>query len=96
MTKNKKLQSWVEEAAALCQPDSIYWCDGSQEENDRLCEELVQKGTFVRLDPEKRPGSYLARFQLLPMSHALKTERLSVLKRHSKQDRQTTGTIPMK
>ena len=61
MTKNKKLQSWVEEAAALCQPDSIYWCDGSQEENDRLCEELVQKGTFVRLDPDKRPGSYLAR-----------------------------------
>ena len=61
MTKNKKLQRWVEEAAALCEPDSIYWCDGSQEENDRLCEELVQKGTFVRLDPEKRPGSYLAR-----------------------------------
>ena len=61
MTKNKKLQNWVEEAAALCQPDSIYWCDGSQEENDRLCEELVQKGTFVRLDPKKRPGSYLAR-----------------------------------
>ena len=61
MTKNKKLQSWVEEAAALCEPDSIYWCDGSEEENDRLCEALVQKGTFVRLDPEKRPGSYLAR-----------------------------------
>ena len=61
MTKNKKLQSWVEEAAALCEPDSIYWCDGSEEENDRLCEELVQKGTFIRLDPEKRPGSYLAR-----------------------------------
>ena len=61
MTKNKKLQRWVEEAAALCQPDAIYWCDGSQEENDRLCEELAQKGTFVRLDPEKRPGSYLAR-----------------------------------
>ena len=61
MTKNKKLQSWVEEAAALCEPDSIYWCDGSEEENDRLCEELVQNGTFVRLDPEKRPGSYLAR-----------------------------------
>ena len=61
MTKNKKLQSWVEEAAALCEPDSIYWCNGSQEENDRLCEELVQNGTFVRLDPEKRPGSYLAR-----------------------------------
>ena len=61
MTKNKKLQNWVEEAAALCQPDSIYWCDGSEEENARLCEELVQNGTFVRLDPEKRPRSYLAR-----------------------------------
>ena len=61
MTKNKKLQNWVEEAAALCQPDSIYWCDGSQEENDRLCEALVQQGTFFRLDPEKRPGSYVAR-----------------------------------
>ena len=61
MTKNKKLQRWVEEAAELCQPDSIYWCDGSEEENDRLCEALVQKGTFVRLDPKKRPGSYLAR-----------------------------------
>ena len=61
MTKNKKLQDWVEEAAELCQPDSIYWCDGSQEENDRLCEELVQSGTFFRLDPEKRPGSYVAR-----------------------------------
>ena len=61
MTKNKKLQDWVEEAAELCQPDSIYWCNGSQEENDRLCEELVQGGTFFRLDPEKRPGSYVAR-----------------------------------
>ena len=61
MTKNKKLQDWVKEAAELCQPDSIYWCNGSQEENDRLCEDLVQGGTFFRLDPEKRPGSYVAR-----------------------------------
>ena len=61
MTNNEKLRSWVEETAQLCQPDDIYWCDGSQEENDRLCEALVQKGTFVRLDPAKRPGSYLAR-----------------------------------
>ena len=61
MTNNEKLRSWVEETAQLCQPDNIYWCDGSQEENERLCEALVQKGTFVRLDPTKRPGSYLAR-----------------------------------
>ena len=61
MTNNEKLRSWVEETAQLCQPDNIYWCDGSQEENEWLCEALVQKGTFVRLDPAKRPGSYLAR-----------------------------------
>ncbi|MDE0316077.1 MAG: phosphoenolpyruvate carboxykinase (GTP) [Candidatus Poribacteria bacterium] len=61
MTNNNKLLSWVQEAAELCQPDDIYWCDGSQEENDRLCEQLVQNGTFVRLNPDKRPGSYLAR-----------------------------------
>ena len=61
MTNNSKLLSWVEEAAELCQPDDIYWCNGSQEENDRLCEQLVQNGTFVRLNPDKRPGSYLAR-----------------------------------
>ncbi|RKU15991.1 phosphoenolpyruvate carboxykinase (GTP) [Candidatus Poribacteria bacterium] len=61
MTNNSKLLSWVQEAAELCQPDDIYWCDGSQEENDRLCEQLVQNGTFVRLNPDKRPGSYLAR-----------------------------------
>ncbi len=61
MTNNHKLLSWVKETAELCQPDDIYWCDGSQEENDRLCEKLVQNGTFVRLNPDKRPGSYLAR-----------------------------------
>ncbi len=61
MTNNNKLLSWVQEAAELCQPDDIYWCNGSQEENDRLCEQLVQNETFVRLNPDKRPGSYLAR-----------------------------------
>ncbi len=61
MTNNSKLLSWVKETAELCQPDDIYWCDGSQEENDRLCEQLVQNGTFIRLNPDKRPGSYLAR-----------------------------------
>ena len=61
MTNNSILLSWVKETAELCQPDDIYWCDGSQEENDRLCEQLVENGTFVRLNPDKRPGSYLAR-----------------------------------
>lgn len=58
---NKELIKWVTKTAEHCQPDSVYWCDGSQEEYDRLCEEMVASGTFIRLDQEKRPNSFLAR-----------------------------------
>ncbi|HEX2372024.1 MAG TPA: phosphoenolpyruvate carboxykinase (GTP) [Solirubrobacterales bacterium] len=60
-TRNRKLISWVEEVAELTQPDAIHWCDGSAEEYDRLCRELVEAGTFERLSDAKRPNSYLAR-----------------------------------
>lgn len=60
-TQNEKLVSWVEKMAELCQPDSVHWCDGSKEENDALCDLLVKKGTFIKLNEKKRPNSYLAR-----------------------------------
>ncbi|MCG8097817.1 MAG: phosphoenolpyruvate carboxykinase, partial [Candidatus Thiodiazotropha taylori] len=59
-TSNQKLLNWVDEIAQLCNPDRIYWCDGSQQEYDRLCDEMVNGGTFIRLNPDKRPNSYLA------------------------------------
>ncbi|HEX9048452.1 MAG TPA: phosphoenolpyruvate carboxykinase (GTP) [Verrucomicrobiae bacterium] len=60
-TTNHKLISWVNEMAELCQPAAIHWCDGSDEENQSLCDLMVRNGTFIKLDPKKRPGSYLAR-----------------------------------
>jgi phosphoenolpyruvate carboxykinase (GTP) len=57
--KNPKLIAWVADMVALCKPQSVYWCDGSQEEYDRLCQ-LVQAGTFKKLNPAKRANSYLA------------------------------------
>jgi phosphoenolpyruvate carboxykinase (GTP) len=59
--QNERLRAWVESMVALAKPDRVHWCDGSQEESDRLCEEMVTSGTLIRLNPDKRPRSFLAR-----------------------------------
>jgi phosphoenolpyruvate carboxykinase (GTP) len=60
-SKNKKLNDWVDKMAALCEPDNVVWCDGSEEEYDRMWDILVKGGSAKRLDDKKRPNSYYCR-----------------------------------
>ena len=60
-TNNENLLDWIETIAQLSKPDSIYISDGSQEEYDDLCNQMVESGTFIRLNEEKRPNSFLCR-----------------------------------
>ena len=60
-TNNTQLIDWIKEIQELCQPESVYLCDGSQQEYDRFCQQLVDDGTFIKLNEELRPGSFLCR-----------------------------------
>jgi phosphoenolpyruvate carboxykinase (GTP) len=59
--KNEKAISWIKEIAALTKPIDVYWCDGSQTEYDEMCQRLVKSGTFLKLNEQKRPNSFLSR-----------------------------------
>ena len=59
--KHEPLRQWVTEMVELCGPEAVHWCDGSDEEYQKLCGQLVEAGTFIRLNPEKRPNSFLSR-----------------------------------
>jgi phosphoenolpyruvate carboxykinase (GTP) len=58
---NQKLNQWVQEVAALCQPDQVHWCDGSPKEYDEMTRTMVASGTFIPLNPAKRPNSFICR-----------------------------------
>ncbi len=60
-TTNQNLIAWVEEMVALCKPDRVHWCSGSEEEAKRLTDYMVEKGSFIRLNEQKRPNSFLVR-----------------------------------
>ena len=55
-TKNQKVIDWVNQVASITKPDAIYWCDGTEKENKKICDLLVKSGTFIPLNPKKRPN----------------------------------------
>ncbi|MBN1428075.1 MAG: phosphoenolpyruvate carboxykinase (GTP) [Anaerolineae bacterium] len=59
--QNEKVHTWIQEMVALCKPDQVHWCDGSQAEYDALCAQMVETGTFIQLNESIRPNSYLCR-----------------------------------
>jgi phosphoenolpyruvate carboxykinase (GTP) len=60
-TNHRRLLEWVERWTEVLEPDQVHWCDGSEAEYEVLCGQLVASGTFIALDPAKRPNSYYAR-----------------------------------
>ena len=92
---NRALLAWVDEMAKLCQPEKIFWCDGSEKENEKLCETMVRSGTFTRLNESNVPARFLARSH--PSDVARVEDRtLFVLKPGRTPGQPTIGPTPSK
>ena len=85
MTENKTVLAWLDEMAAMCQPDEIVWIDGSEAQLDELREEAVRTGEMIKLNEEKLPGL-----------QELRTEPLSAHRQRLRQALLTTGWLPMR
>ncbi len=83
MTSNSAVSGWVDEVARLTRPDRIVWCDGSEDERERLTREAIQVGDFLPLDPKKQPGSHLHRSAL---NDVARTENLTFICSPEKKD----------
>ncbi|MFN2426023.1 MAG: phosphoenolpyruvate carboxykinase (GTP) [Candidatus Binatia bacterium] len=80
---HKGLETWVKEVAELTTPDAIYWCDGSEQENDRLCREMESRGELTRLNPDLYPNSFLARSDV---NDVARVEHLTFICSDKKED----------
>src|SRR5690349_5150507 len=83
VTKNVAALSWVSEMAELCQPDSIYWCDGSQDEKDRITQECLASGELEELNQKQWTGCYWSRSDIHDVA---RTEQLTFICTRSQQD----------
>ncbi|MEW6609519.1 MAG: phosphoenolpyruvate carboxykinase (GTP) [bacterium] len=83
MTNNSALLAWVDEMARLCKPDSIHWCDGSEEEKHRLTKEAIKTGELIELNQEKLPGCFYHRTAL---NDVARTENLTYICTSSKEE----------
>src|SRR5258705_8046491 len=81
--QHKEAAAWIDEMAKLCQPDSVYWCDGSEEEKDRLTQECLASGELEALNPEKWPGGYWSRSDI---NDVARTEQLTFICTRTKED----------